>query len=276
MPTGYGPGSIALRPHGRDATVRLGGESGRSVRRSYTVGVPYKWYTGTVKAVAYVRVSSDKQADFGVSLEVQTTKAKAMATLQGAELVDIIVDGGASGKTLDRPGMKTLIQLVEAKKINAVIVTKLDRLTRSVKDLAELLELFTRRSVSLISVAESLDTATPAGRFVINLLIAIAQWEREEIASRTRSAMRFKKSKGERVGNIAYGYQLAPDMKHLVPNEAEQFTLRTIKKARSVGRTLREIASDLNHRGFTTRRGGLWHHVYVSNVLKGDSTALAA
>src|ERR1017187_9112185 len=120
-----------------------------------------------MRASGCARVSTEKQADHGVSLEAQQEKIRAMAVVQGAELVDVIVDAGESAKTLDRPGMERLLALVEARKLDTVIIAKLDRLTRSVKDLASLLELFTRRGVSLVSVAESLDTGTAAGRLVI-------------------------------------------------------------------------------------------------------------
>src|SRR6516225_611736 len=98
--------------------------------------------------------------------------------------------------------MKRLLALVDERKIDAVIVAKLDRLTRSVKDLCELLERFERRGVSLISVAESLDTGSAAGRLVINIMTAVSQWEREAIGERTRDALRHKRANGERIGNI--------------------------------------------------------------------------
>ncbi|MEQ1886057.1 MAG: recombinase family protein [Bryobacteraceae bacterium] len=221
-----------------------------------------------MKAVAYVRVSTEKQADHGVSLEAQVEKAKAMAMLQSADLVDIIVDGGASAKSLDRPGMKSLLSLVDSKKVDTVIVCKLDRLTRSVKDLAELLERFNRRGVALVSVAESLDTATAAGRLVINMLISVSQWEREAIGERTRSAMQFKKSKGERVGNIEFGFRVGPDGKHLEPDPSETKIVKRIVALRAKGNSLRVIAATLNRAGLTTRRGTPWQHVYVSGVLR--------
>ena len=227
-----------------------------------------------MKAVAYVRVSTEKQVDHGVSLDAQIEKARAMATLQGAELVDIIVDGGASAKSLDRPGMKALLSLVDSRKINTVIVCKLDRLTRSVKDLAELLERFNRRGVSLVSVAESLDTATAAGRLVINMLISVSQWEREAIGERTRCAMQFKKRNGECVGNIQYGFRIADDGKHLAADPLEQKVIARIKTLRAKGKTLRAIAEELNNRAITTRRGTRWHHAYVSGVLRSVSSAL--
>ena len=169
-----------------------------------------------MKAIGYVRVSTDKQADFGVSLEAQTAKVQAMAVVQGVELVDVIVDAGASAKSLDRPGMNRLLSLVEAGAVQVVIIAKLDRLTRSVGDLAELLKRFDKRKVSLVSVADSLDTGTAAGRLVINIMVSVSQWEREAIGERTRDAMSHMKASGERTGNIPFGYRLADDGKHLV------------------------------------------------------------
>jgi hypothetical protein len=111
-------------------------------------------------------VSTEKQAEHGVSLEAQSEKIRAMAVVQGAELADIIVDAGESAKSLDRPGMERLLALVDARKVDTVIIAKLDRLTRHVKDLAELLERFERRNVSLVSVADSLDTRSAAGWWI--------------------------------------------------------------------------------------------------------------
>src|ERR1035437_6739789 len=104
------------------------------------------------KAIGYVRVSTDKQAEHGVSLEAQVEKIRAMATVHDVELLDVIVDAGESAKDLDRPGMVRILDLVQSRAIGMVIVAKLDRLTRSVKDLALLLEQFQRRGVSLVSV----------------------------------------------------------------------------------------------------------------------------
>jgi Resolvase, N terminal domain len=129
-------------------------------------------------AIGYVRVSTDRQADQGASLETQSTRIQAMATVQNAELLDVVVDGGESAKSMNRPGLKRILALVEAGDVEAVIVAKLDRLTRSVKDLCELLELFERKKVALISVAESLDTGSAAGRLVITIMGAVSQWER--------------------------------------------------------------------------------------------------
>jgi len=146
-------------------------------------------------------------------------------------------------------------------------VAKLDRLTRSVKDLCSLLEVFEKRGVALISVAESLDTGSAAGRLVITIMGAVSQWEREAIGERTRDAMRHKRSNGERVGNIAYGFRLAADRKQLEPDPHEQAVLAAIRELRSNRCTLRGIAAELNARGWRTRRASAWRLEHVARIL---------
>ena len=112
-----------------------------------------------------------------------------------------------------------------------MIVLKLDRLTRSVRDLADLLELFQRRKVALMSVSESLNTATAAGRMVVNMLGTVAQWEREAIGERTSAALSAKRLRGERAGAVPYGFALAADGQQLKAHEKERQTLRLVDAA---------------------------------------------
>jgi site-specific DNA recombinase len=216
--------------------------------------------------IGYVRVSTDRQADQGSSLEAQQAKVTAMATVQGATLVDIIVDGGESAKNLNRPGLHRLLSLVNSGKLQGVIVAKLDRLTRSVKDLCQLLEVFERKGAALVSVAESFDTRSAAGRLVITIMGAVSQWEREAIGERTRDVLAHKRSNGERVG-IHYGYRLGGDGLHVEPEAGEQAILAAIRALRARHRSLREVAAALNDQGWRTRRGTKSRHEYVKNVI---------
>jgi site-specific DNA recombinase len=145
-----------------------------------------------MRAIGYIRVSTDNQADKGCSLEAQREKIRAMAVVQGTEVADLIVDAGESAKNLKRPGMERVLKLVQAGEVDKVIAAKLDRLTRSARDLADLLEIFQRKGVSLVSVAESLDTGSAAGRLVLNIMVSVSQWEREAIGERTRDALQLK------------------------------------------------------------------------------------
>jgi DNA invertase Pin-like site-specific DNA recombinase len=190
-----------------------------------------------VKAIGYVRVSTEKQADFGISLEAQTAKVQAMAVVQGCELQEVIIDAGESAKSLKRPGMERLLALVDSRAIDTVIIAKLDRLTRSVADLAELLKRFDKRGVSLVSVADSLDTRSAAGRLVLNIMVSVSQWEREAIGERTRDAMSHKRANGERVGTIPYGFRLSQDGIHLEENPEEQAVLARARELRQSGNT---------------------------------------
>lgn len=211
-----------------------------------------------MKTVGYCRVSTDKQADRGVSLEAQTEKIRAMAVVQGVELAEIITDAGESAKSLDRPGLRRLLAMVASGEVKTVIVAKLDRLTRSVKDLADLLESFNRRTVSLVSIAESLDTQSAAGRLVLNVMTAVSQWEREAIGERTRDAMQYKKAAGERVGTLPFGFAVGLDGVHLVEDSREQEMLRRMNRLRKIGLPLRRVAEELTGAGFRTRRGTEW------------------
>jgi site-specific DNA recombinase len=142
-----------------------------------------------------------------------------------------------------------------------------------VKDLAELLERFQKRGVSLVPVAESLDTGSAAGRLVINIMTAVSQWEREAIGDRTRDAMNHKKSNGQRVGNIAYGFRLSPDGEHLEPDPHEQAVLTAIRDLRAKRFTLRGIAAELNARGWRMRRASAWRLEHVARIVGRRNTA---
>ena len=219
------------------------------------------------RAIGYVRVSTEQQAETGVSLDAQAEKIRAMAVVQDAQLVDIVTDAGASAKDLNRDGLARVLALVDKRQVDVVIVAKLDRLTRSVRDLGELLERFERRGVSLVSVAESLDTGTAAGRLVLNVMASVSQWEREVIGERTREALAHKKARGERIGTVPFGYTLADDGRTLVEQADEQAILVRIRDCRAAGYSLRAIAEELNRQGLSTRSGAAWQHQYVRNLV---------
>ena len=212
------------------------------------------------RCVAYLRVSTDKQADKGVSLDAQRAKVEAYASLYDLELVAVIVDAGASAKTLDRPGLKRALDMLKSGEAEALLVAKLDRLTRSVRDLDTLLHAhFAGVGTALLSVAEQIDTRSAAGRLVLNILASVSQWEREVIGERTSEAMRHKQSRGEYIGGrVPYGYRLAPCGGVLVEDEDEQEVLTTARDARSSGLSLRAVARELAARGFVPRSRKAW------------------
>jgi len=128
------------------------------------------------RTIAYVRVSTDKQADRGVSLDAQRAKVKAYAELYDLDLAEVIVDAGESAKSLDRPGLKRALGILKAGDAEALLVVKLDRLTRSVVDLGTLVErYFAPGKAALLSVGEQIDTRSAAGRLVLNVLASVRQ-----------------------------------------------------------------------------------------------------
>ena len=210
------------------------------------------------RTVAYLRVSTDKQADHGVSLEAQRGKVEAYASLYDLELVEVIVDAGESAKTLNRPGLQRALAMVEAGEVSAVLVVKLDRLTRSVADLGTLVDRYFSKAdgPALMSVSEQIDTRTAAGRLVLNVLGAVSQWEREAIGERTSAAMQHKAARGEYTGGrVPYGFRVSADGVNLEEDPAEQRVIAVARELREAGLSLRKVSAELAERGFYARSG---------------------
>jgi DNA invertase Pin-like site-specific DNA recombinase len=218
------------------------------------------------KVVAYVRVSTAKQADKGESLETQEAKVRGYAALYGLDIVEVVVDAGASAKTLDRPGIKRVLDMIAAGEASGLLVSKLDRLTRSVRDLGTLINT-TFAKADLFSVSEQVDTRSASGRLVLNVLSSVSQWEREIIAERTSEVMQHMRANGEYTGGSApYGFRLEDGA--LVNNDAEQETIMRARELRNDGerRTLRAVASILAAEGHLARNGGVFSAQSIKNM----------
>lgn len=215
--------------------------------------------------LGYCRVSTEQQADTGVSLASQADKVGTLAKLKDLVLSEMLTDAGRSAKNTDRPGLQRLLAMVDAGQVQTVIIAKLDRLTRSVRDLADLLERFEAHNVALLSVAESLDTSSAAGRMVLNIMVSVSQWEREAIGERTATALQHKKSHGQVYNHVPYGYVRHGDA--LVAVAEEQAVIARIRRARDSGATLREIAAELNAEGLLSKRGGQWSPKTIKDML---------
>jgi DNA invertase Pin-like site-specific DNA recombinase len=223
-----------------------------------------------MKIIAYCRVSTSDQADHGISLEAQAAKLTAYASLYDLEVVETIADAGESAKTLNRPGLQRALAMLRRGEADGLAVVKLDRLTRSVADWQTLIDEYfgERAGKQLFSVQDSIDTRTAAGRLVLNVLLSVAQWEREATAERTRDALRHKIQNGQRCGRLRYGYDLAADGRSLVPNESEQGTIARMRQLRAAGCTLRRIAAELTAAGIPTKEGrSPWSSAAVSRIL---------
>lgn len=214
-----------------------------------------KMGSARTRTVAYLRVSTDKQADKAVSLDAQRAKVAAYAALYDLDVVEVIVDAGVSAKSLDRPGLARALEMLRKGTGEALLVVKLDRLTRSVRDLGDLVErYFALGKSALLSVSEQVDTRTASGRMVLNIMATISQWERECIGERTAAAMQHKASVGEYIGGEPpYGYRVAADRVRLVPVDGELAVLSEARRLRAAGLSLRAVARELDARGIRSR-----------------------
>jgi site-specific DNA recombinase len=222
-----------------------------------------------MKVVGYVRVSTDKQADEGVSLNLQAEKIRSYCQLYNLELVDLIEDSGESAKDLNRPGVQMAIGMMDRKIVQGIVVYKLDRLTRSILDMGNLIQKYFDKGTRLISVQEQIDTSSATGKFFLNIMMSFSQYERELIGERTRAAMRHKISRNEHAGEIPFGKRLGPDKIHLEDSPEEQRSLVHLRHLRNAGFSIRKIADRLNLDGLPAR-GKRWHPTSVANILRRE------
>ena len=204
-----------------------------------------------MKVIGYVRVSTEEQASHGVSLAAQEAKIRAYADLFGHELTEVIVDGGQSAKSLTRPGLQQALAALKTGQAEGLLIAKLDRLTRSVRDLGDLLEAYFQK-FALMSVGEQVDTSTAGGRMMLNLMTVMSQWEREIIGERTSAALQHLKAQGVKLGAPALE---SPEV------------LARVRELRGEGKTFREIARILTNEGAKTLKGGAWFSSTVQRLL---------
>ncbi len=200
--------------------------------------------------IGYLRVSTDEQAHSGLGLEAQRDTIQRYADSHGWDVV-WYVDEGISAKSLDRPQLQAALSRLHPKKRDAagLVVAKLDRLSRSVHDFSGLLQLSAARRWSVVAIDLGVDTSTPTGKLVANVMMSVAEWEREIIGERTSAAMQAAKRQGKHVGRAA------------TPLPAT--TTERLLALRDTGLSAARIADQLNVEGVTTALGSRW---YVSTV----------
>lgn len=219
-----------------------------------------------MQAVGYIRVSTQGQADDGASLEAQKARIRAWCLANEYELVALFEDRGISGKTTNRPAFTKALDTVGQD--IALVAYSLSRLTRSTKDMLHIAETLEKRGADLVSLTEKIDTTTAAGRMVFRMLAVLNEFEADLVSERTKAALAHKKSQGQRVGTIPFGYRLAEDDTTLKAEPTEQAILGKIQELRNAGFSLRAIANQLNADGVLTRRGSAWKFQYIDNLLK--------
>ncbi len=224
-----------------------------------------------MKAIGYARVSTDGQATDGVSLDAQRGRIKAWCEANGYVLIGVQVDAGLSGCRADnRPALQAALSET-CKHKAALIVYSLSRLARSTKDAIAISERLARHGADLVSLSERIDTTTAAGKMVFRMLAVLAEFERDQVAERTKGALSHMRSEGKRIsGRLPYGYNLALDGQNLLPNPQEQEGLRTILALKTAGLGTRRIATALSQRGVPTKTGSTWSPQTIRAILKRE------
>jgi site-specific DNA recombinase len=220
-----------------------------------------------MKAIGYIRVSTQGQVDEGVSLEAQKSKIEAWCEINDYELVNVYTDAGISGKTMaNRDGLLCALDAVD--RDVALVTYSMSRISRSTREMLSLADKLEKKGADLVSLTEKIDTTTAAGKMVFRMLAVLNEFERDQVSERTKAALAHKKAKGERIGTVPYGFGLDDDGVALVKNTQEQTILKSIQLLRGEGYKLREITEQLNRDGLLTRRGSEWRVQYVHNLLK--------
>jgi site-specific DNA recombinase len=222
--------------------------------------------TGAVRrVVTYIRVSTNKQAEAGLSLEAQEAKIVAYAAAFGLEIIAAVKDT-ASASSLERPGLKEALDILEngnsrGIKADGILVVKLDRLTRSVRDLVFLIEEYFSEH-ALLSVSEQIDTGSAAGRMMLKMLTTIGEWEREAIGERTAAVMQHMKAEGLFTGGFPpFGWNVVDG--RLEESWEEQQTVAIVKHKRERGQSIRMIAEGT----INPRTGRAFHPTQIARML---------
>jgi len=213
----------------------------------------------TVRCAVYTRKSTEEglEQEFN-SLDAQRDAGQNFIKSQAGEgwtcLPEHYDDGGFTGGNMDRPALKRLLADIEAGKIDCVVVYKVDRLSRSLLDFARMLEVFEKHSVSFVSVTQQINSATSAGRLMLNVLLSFAQYEREIISERTRDKIAAARRRGKWSGGMPLlGYDVGPAGSKLVVNEDEAARVRATFALYAEHEGLVPVVQELNRRGWANK-----------------------
>lgn len=211
------------------------------------------------QAVIYIRVSTLDQANEGVSLAAQRARAEQWAAANGYGVLPHVFCDTVSGKRItNRPELQRALDEACRVKGRALIVYSLSRLARSTRDAIAIAERLAKAGCDLVSLTEKLDTTTAAGKMMFRMLAVLAEFERDLISERTRTALAHKASKGERVGQIPFGKRVDDATALLVNDDGERVTLAHIARLRAANASWQGIADDLNANNIGTKTGRRW------------------
>jgi len=210
-----------------------------------------------MNAIGYVRVSTEEQGQSGAGIEAQRQAIQKTASERGWTLRVIYEDAGASGKSMNgRKGLEDALQAVEGGNADVLVVAKLDRLSRSLLDFSTLMERSRRKKWAVVALDLNVDTTTPAGEMMANVLATFAHFERRLIGQRTKDALAVKKAHGVQLGR---------------PQTLPKNVRRRIRRMHDKGQSLTAIANQLSEEAVPTAHGGKrWHASTIKAVLESE------
>ncbi|MDD5456260.1 MAG: recombinase family protein [Candidatus Margulisbacteria bacterium] len=222
------------------------------------------------KVSLYIRVSTERQANEGDSLEEQESELKKFCDYRNYQIHNIYIERGKSGGNTNRPEYQKLIKDVEQKKIKAVVVKKLDRLSRSLLDFEQFMKLLQEKEIEFISLKESFDTTTAMGKAMLRVALVFAQLEREQTSERIADVMGHRASMGHfNGGRRLYGYSIVE--KELVPYPKEKQIVETIFQKFLETRSTVAVMHYLNENGFPYRNGKRWDERQIQKMLQQEA-----
>ena len=222
------------------------------------------------KAIGYIRVSTQGQAEEGVSMAAQRAKIDAWCIANDMELIAVFEDAGISGGSMaGREGLHAAMKATT--KGMALVAYSISRLARSTKDMLAIAETLDRKGADLVSLTEKIDTTTAAGRMVFKMLAVLADFERDQIGERTKMALAHKKANGEVYAPVPFGYEAIEGRLVTVKREAK--IVAEIIAMRDAGASFASIANELNGRGIEGKRGGRWFASTVRYMVNRQARA---
>lgn len=219
--------------------------------------------------IGYVRVSTEQQANEGISLDAQRGKISAWCELNGHALTGLFVDAGLSGKRADnRPELQKALDTV-TKGGGVLLVYSLSRLARSTKDTLQISDRLEKAGADLVSLSEKIDTTSASGKMVFRMLAVLNEFERDLVSERTIASLQHKRARGGRMGQLPFGYTVGTDGDTLVAADAEQQTIRRVHQMRNEGHTLKDIAAQLVSDYVPNKAGRVrWNTTQIHRLLK--------
>jgi len=209
-------------------------------------------------AVAYTRVSTAEQAELGAGLDAQAAAVIDYCSRRGLSLAETFTDRGLSGRSLDRPALREALKTLDDGRANVLVVSKVDRLSRSVLDFSGLLARAEQHGWKIVALDLGVDMTTPSGEMLAAVVAAVAQYERRLIGQRTREALAARRASGVKLGR---------------PRELPAEVAHRIRASRSQGLTLQAIADGLNRDGVSTPTGRLWSPALVRKITLQEAAA---